>query len=78
MEESSNCVPFASLNDVPLERGHGAVVEKPMSRFLGAHHQFNSRRQLSHRHEDGWAELIIPSSLNPQANGLAVTGAGQP
>ena len=76
MEESGDCIPFALLNDVPLECGHDAAVENPMSRFLGAQHQFNSRRQLFYRPEDRWAESIIPSALNPQANDLAVIGAG--
>ena len=75
VEEFGDCIPLASLNDVPLERGHGAAVENPMSRFLTAHHQFNSRRHLFHHPEDGWAELIIPAAVNFQVNGLAVTSA---
>ena len=78
MQESGGCVPLASLNDVPLEGGHGAVVEEPDELIFGAHHQCDSRRQLFNRPEHGRAQLIIPSALNPQANGLAVTGAGQP
>ena len=75
MEESGDCIPFAaSLNDVPLEHGHGATIENSVSIFPGAYHWFNSRSQLFNRPEGGRIELIIPPTLNPQVECLANTG----
>ena len=71
-------VSFTSFSDVPLDLGHGPVIESFEQITPRRHYWPNSHRQLRSCPEDGPTELIHLSSVHSPIKGFAGVSAGQP
>ena len=78
MIASRDCIPFASLDDVPLDLVDNPDRELDEENTSHTHRRFDSRRQFLNRLEDGLAELVPPLSAYPQIKGFTDVSAGQP
>ena len=79
VDSSRDCVPFALLDDVPLDFGHSPAIGSPVSWTARRIRRWiDSRRQLPNRLEHRLTEPIHSSSAHPSVEGFAYIGASQP
>jgi hypothetical protein len=79
VKESSDWIPFALLDDLPLDLRQRATIEGLVSEmFRTDHHWSNSRRQLIDCLAYGVVEVFQQLPVQPPTEGGANVSAGQP
>ena len=79
MDESGGHIPFALLEDLPLNLGQGSAIEG-ISKWIAqqTRRQFGLRSQTSNRLEDGLIELIQSSTFQSPIERLTYISTSTP